>query len=403
MEIKGLLRTLSIVLFLIIFPSRAFAEDASVKPIAALSDGEEGDEAIPDGGSRRSPDAGVRGPESRLRVGVAGSPPFVIRDGSSDPSGISIDIWKDVADTAGIDIGTFVSLPSVPLAIEALARGEVDVLVGPVSITAERAERVRFTQPYFHSTIGILARPGAGSSWNRVAPFFSKAFAVGVGVLLGVLLVVGALVWLVERKANGTHFPKHPLPGIANGIWFALVTMTTVGYGDRAPVTVAGRVISGIWMVIALVSASSLTAGIATTLTLSRLDTAQLDSAAKLANRPVLAVPGTPGASFAKRLRARVIDAKNVEDGAQRVAAGEADAFVFDRPMLIHHMGQHPELDVVLARASYLPQGYGFALPLKTKLLSRLNVALLREAESGRTKRTCEAWLGHDGDEEEMP
>ena len=69
-------------------------------------------------------------------------------------------------------------------------------------------------------------------------------------------------LWFLERGSNNSQVPREPLPGIGDRMWFALVTMTTVGYGDRAPVTASGRVVSGLWMLIALVTTSSLTAGL---------------------------------------------------------------------------------------------------------------------------------------------
>jgi polar amino acid transport system substrate-binding protein len=344
-------------------------------------------------------DAGVvrSAPEGRLRVGVAGDAPFVVREGG-EIEGISVDIWQAVAESAGTRY-ELVAIPTVEAGLDAVARGELDVLVGPISITSSRAERVRFTQPYFHSALGIVARPGAGGMWHRIKPFLSRTFVYGIAGLLGVLLLVGTLVWVVERKRNAAQFPATPTVGIGNGVWFALVTMTTVGYGDRAPVTLAGRIIAGAWMIIAVVSASSLTAGIATALTLASVDDIDLDSADQLARRAVLAVPGTPGLDFAQRMRARVLPTPSVEEGTARILAGEADAMVFDRPMLRHYLREHPELDLVLSRGRYVPQGYGFALPPGTPHVHRINVALLRTAESGRGRQITERWLGVDDDE----
>ena len=68
---------------------------------------------------------------------------------------------------------------------------------------------------------------------------FAFAFSVlGVETTLG-----GISLFLVERSAN---------PGInsvGDGLWWALVTITTVGFGDITPVTTVGRFIGGTMMV----------------------------------------------------------------------------------------------------------------------------------------------------------
>ena len=69
---------------------------------------------------------------------------------------------------------------------------------------------------------------------------------LGAFALLVVLLVVlaGIFIYEAEHGANPEEFPT-----VAASMWWALVTMTTVGYGDQVPVTEAGRVIGSIVMV----------------------------------------------------------------------------------------------------------------------------------------------------------
>ncbi len=165
-----------------------------------------------------------------LRVGVAGSEPFVVSRGKS-LEGICVEIWRELATQMGQRY-EFRTYENVPVALDALAANQVDLLVGPVSVTAERARRVRFLQPYYQSSLSILSRSEELSMWERVEPFFATPFYYGIGVLLFVLSIVGALVWLAERRDAETNFPRDPARGIANGIWFAIVTMSTVGYGD---------------------------------------------------------------------------------------------------------------------------------------------------------------------------
>ncbi len=68
---------------------------------------------------------------------------------------------------------------------------------------------------------------------------FLFAFSVlGIATLLG-----GVSFYLVEAKANPG------LDSVVDGMWWSLVTMTTVGFGDISPVTGLGRVVGAVLMV----------------------------------------------------------------------------------------------------------------------------------------------------------
>ncbi len=67
-----------------------------------------------------------------------------------------------------------------------------------------------------------------------------------LSVLLGfvvVLLAAASLAYLFERQANPAGFGSIP-----SALWWAIVTMTTTGYGDVVPMTLAGRMLSGVVM-----------------------------------------------------------------------------------------------------------------------------------------------------------
>ncbi|MGK0362098.1 MAG: voltage-gated potassium channel [Bradymonadia bacterium] len=78
--------------------------------------------------------------------------------------------------------------------------------------------------------------------------FEENALLFGLGLsLLGASTVVGGItLFFVEHGANAK------MQTMGDGIWWALVTLTTVGYGDISPVTGVGRAIGGLLMVTGL-------------------------------------------------------------------------------------------------------------------------------------------------------
>jgi polar amino acid transport system substrate-binding protein len=336
------------------------------------------------------PRAGGEPLASPLRVLVVGNAPFATgADGALD--GISVEIWREVATELGIDF-TLERADTIPEALSQINRGEADVAIGPISITAERARLVHFVQPYFESALGILAPATGVSFWERLRPFLSGAFLGGAAILFTVLLGVGVLLWWVEYRRNAM-FARGPMRGWGTGLWLAIVTMTTVGYGDKVPVTPAGRTIASVWMLISMLTVSSLTAFLATALTVASLDRSTLDSADDLPGRKVAAVKGSTGAAFARRQGARIVPVASVGEAIDRVAAGEAEAVVHDRPMLQYELRERAEADLVVSRSTYEPQDYGFAVRTGDELAHRLDVTLLELVEGGRVARIVDDWL----------
>lgn len=76
-----------------------------------------------------------------------------------------------------------------------------------------------------------------------------EARAIGAAVfVLGIMLVVAAsLAYLFEHPVQPEAFSSIP-----QAMWWAIVTMTTVGYGDITPVTIAGKIIAAVVSVVGI-------------------------------------------------------------------------------------------------------------------------------------------------------
>ncbi|WP_236977396.1 transporter substrate-binding domain-containing protein [Membranihabitans maritimus] len=331
--------------------------------------------------------------QDTLDVLISGSPPFVMTD-VSEPSGLSIDIWEEAALNNNF-LFRYHNEPDTESAINSIEAGRFDVLVGPISILSERADRVRFTQPYFVSSISLVSKVETPSVWDRIKPFFSKTFFIAVLVLLFILGIVGTLIWLAERKKSPEEFPPDVLRGIGNGIWFALVTMTTVGYGDRAPKTLAGRIVAGGWMIIALITTTSLVAGIASTLTVSGLSSTSIRNADDLAGEIVAVPHSSPSVEFVNQYGGKVVEVENIREAFEKLNNGAVKVIVYDKPQLEYFMETNKDLSrgLKIANAEYLPQGYGFATSLESQYFTGINVGLLELHESGVVRELVNDWL----------
>ena len=106
-----------------------------------------------------------------------------------------------------------------------------------------------------------------------------EAAAISAALLIMVTLIIvsACLMFTVENAASPGHFES-----ISQAIWWAVVTLTTVGYGDITPITFGGRLLAIVIMLLG-VGTMALPAGI-----LAARFTEELQSRRELINRQVL-------------------------------------------------------------------------------------------------------------------
>jgi len=118
----------------------------------------------------------------------------------------------------------------------------------------------------------IVVDEPPGTSANAVFNSVLSGWPVLVLTLLMALLS-GIIMWGLDTRYNPDEFPRSFVKGSGEGFWWAFVTMTTVGYGDRSPRGFVARIFAIAWVLVGLVITSIFTGVVTTSLTAITLST----------------------------------------------------------------------------------------------------------------------------------
>jgi ABC-type amino acid transport substrate-binding protein len=337
----------------------------------------------------------AEGEAHTLVVGTKHAPPFAILHEDGSWSGISIELWRVVAS----DLGLRFELRERDLEglLTGLESGELDAAVAAITTTASREARIDFSHPYFNSGLAVVVTRETGHSVFRwLSGVFTTGFFKAVLALATVLMAAGAAVWLFERRRNPSQFGGSVARGLGSAFWWSAVTMTTVGYGDKAPVTAGGRIVALVWMFVAVVVTSGLTAAITSSLTVSRLES-RIDELRDLSDVRVAVVRNSTSAVHLRERGYRTEAVDTLEQGLDAVVRGEVVAMVHDAPILDYALLSNPKrfqgLDVLPEVLE--AQSYAIALPPGSALREQVNRALLRRTSEDRWAQTLQSYLGN--------
>ncbi len=325
-------------------------------------------------------------------VGTKEAPPFSMKTEDGGWEGISIDLWKTIALRLNLECD-FREMTLQEL-FDGISDQSIDAAVAALTITPERERNVDFTHPFHTTGLGIAVSAKGENPWLAVVKkVFSLAFLRIVGALAALLLIVGFLIWLFERKHGLRHFSGGPLKGIGSGFWWSAVTMTTVGYGDKAPATPGGRLLAIVWMFAAIVMISGFTAAIASVLTVTQL-ASPVHGPEDLPGVAVGTVDGSTSAGYLRKNRIGFSGYGTVDEGLAALAAGGIVAFVYDAPLLRYRVNRQYLASLKVLRRTFLRQDYGIVLPEGSPMRESVNRILLEEIGGESWRETLYRYLG---------
>jgi ABC-type amino acid transport substrate-binding protein len=333
----------------------------------------------------------------KLLVGTMDKPPFALKTADGSWGGLSIGLLDMIARDLGLEY-ELVEYDSFAEILEAVENGKLDVVTA-LAVTAPRETIVDFSHPFL-STGSAIAVPvpvsGPGLfhfTGHFVDRFVSLDFLVVIAMLILLSLAAGALVWLFERRIGNVMFSGKGVNGLWQGLWWAMVTMTTVGYGDKAPKTPGGRIVAIVWMFTSIFLVASFTAAITASLTVGELS-GKVRGLSDLYHVRVGTVPHSAPWNFLIQRGFATRPFKNEKDGLQAMVDGKIDAF-FQNEIILKHFLKSDFAGRIHVLPEIFDQYYvSFAFPQGSALRERFNRALIKIMDSDDYPQFKERYIG---------
>jgi polar amino acid transport system substrate-binding protein len=318
-----------------------------------------------------------------LRVAVYDVPPYGYVDTDGSISGVSVDLWRRVAEQMEWPF-RLIPVADMESILSGLERGRFDAAIGAITITPERAARVDFSYPAHRSGVAIALRKETG-------PLFAlMSYGTAVSelsplilVILTMLVLIGIAMWIVERRVrSATAGSESAVDSLRDGLYWAVVTMTTVGYGDKTPKTTSGRLVAILWMLSSLVLVSLLSTSLVSRLTAERVESRDLAASIDLRGKKLAAVAQSSGAEYLDELHLPYTKYKDLPDALDSLANGHSNAVVNSVGALQYFIAKR------YARALEIPQGLlapaymAIALPEHSPIKRPIDRALIKITNS---------------------
>jgi len=335
-------------------------------------------------------------PRKELAVAVYEAPPWCMKKPDGDWHGATVDLWRAIADRAGLAY-RFEEARSDRI-LEDVRLGRYATSAGPWSVTLERERLMDFTHSYTVAGLAIAVRQTSERDrWIAFVEALTTPTALKVYLGIATLaLVAGVVVWRLERSHN-SQFPTRPLTGIGSGFWWAGVTSSGVGYGDKVPVTMWGRAAALVWMLVSLIMITALIGFVTARLAVTELG--NVHSIAGLRRVKVGTVTGSASADFLRRqdIPHRLYDSPQRALVALR--ARDVGAVVYSDVALDYYVRRDATHALELVPGVVEAQSYAFPLADGSPLREPLDTALRSVLASGVWRDISDRYLAPEGAE----
>lgn len=338
-----------------------------------------------------------RGALRELVVGVSSkqNPPLAFQSPGGEWRGISIDLWKRVAEELKLPYRIKVYEGSTMRSADGkrflpFKDNGLDVHIGVV-IDYDTEEFNDATAPYMLTGLSIATRPDPrGGLADFTRRLLTPEFIEGAGLLMLAPMLMGLIIWRMERRKNKREFGGPQTRGLAAAVLWACESMV----GKARPIlrTWPARVLTIGWTFCCIMFVSAATAKLSSELTINQIHT-RVSGPRDLVNVRVGTVKAGAGWIY---LSKRGVPFTRYDTNAALVdalAKGEIDAAVSSEFQLRYFISKQPSGSLVMLPGTFTTYGVGFGVNQGSPLRLKLNQALLKIVESDDWKQVVASYF----------
>lgn len=329
-----------------------------------------------------------------LTIGIYKQAPFVIeKDGVF--KGMAIDLWEAIAERHQYAF-TYVPYDNVGALLDVTAAGKIDVAVGNISITSERAEILDFTHPWFDNGMRVLVDDDRIRGFQAVWSGLYDAGFLKAYLWIGLIIVAATIGYTLFDRRFDPAYPRGWMDGIAEG-FYTVMSLATSG---RAPHRKnlfgwAGRFWQGLWLACGIAVVAYVTSSVTSVMTTLSLS-GQISSVADLNDKITGVIANSTAQDYAAEQGLTIRAYPAIDDIAAALSRNDIAAAIGDAAVLEYYVFSHPEQALDVVGPLFHPDKYGFAVPRQSPLRRPMTAALLALEGDGSLRSLYELYFGND-------
>lgn len=336
-----------------------------------------------------------------LRVGVSLQMPFA-QNINGHYSGIAIDIWESIAHDNHWSYEYIPLTANIKTELVGVVNGNLDILIGPISVTNTRLQFVDFTRPFFLSSIAVVIKPKPYTFRSVMSLFLSNTLFVSIAILLGSFILFVSLLWYIEKGRLNYVF-THYYTALTKGIFLHTfrkgMSVPKAFYARLVltPTALYSRILTILWIILAAAVFTTINASYIASMTISiNKSKSTISHMRHLEVMKVAGVEGQSNVEIAESKGIYIHKTKDLNTAMNLLKTSQVDAVICDAPIGIEYLHTHESEGFEFSPFVIQNDEMAFAVPLNSPIKHLVDIGIVKLQDGDKVVKICKRYIGED-------